>query len=482
MDSWKKSNTLLQCLLFALFLGLAIHKPLSAQNNVGIGTTNPNNKALLDLSVPQPTTEPLGLLLPRLTTTQRVTTLNPGSSEEGMLVYDTNLDSAFLWNGTDWQVLGGSAFLASSNTYTNGLEETAGTVRWGGDLTQSTTLTQDGSEALSFTNAGAGVTEVNLTGTGSFFVQDNGNAAFAVEDDGQVGIGTNFPNVRLHVLNPMGNPDQLHALLENNEPGQQSALSFFTETGGRDASIFLAENNAQTLGFALGEVGNATERNNNAQLLLTQDGRLRIGSNANPDSALDVSGGARISGLSGTGTRFVVAGPDGSLSDSISTIPGDNLGNHAAAQNIELRSNYLSNDGDSEGLTVDNNGAVGINTNSPTDTLTVNGSTGTGSINLGVINHTGPAPISDLDVANKGVVFIESSGGSDTQVLSLSGGTAGQILHFVVKGPKDVDVIDESAGGTQQFQLGSNGSESFSPGAGFSAVCDGTFWYLTTAN
>ena len=38
----------------------------------------------------------------------------------------------------------------------------------------------------------------------------------------------------------------------------------------------------------------------------------------------------------------------------------DNLGNHAAGQNILLNGNWLSNDGGNEGITVNNNGEVGI--------------------------------------------------------------------------------------------------------------------------
>jgi len=50
---------------------------------------------------------------------------------------------------------------------------------------------------------------------------------------------------------------------------------------------------------------------------------------------------------------------------------GDNLGDHKAAQNIELQGNYLSNDGDDEGVYVANNGNVGINTISPSSELHV---------------------------------------------------------------------------------------------------------------
>ncbi|HIB84747.1 MAG TPA: hypothetical protein EYO59_09155, partial [Chromatiaceae bacterium] len=38
---------------------------------------------------------------------------------------------------------------------------------------------------------------------------------------------------------------------------------------------------------------------------------------------------------------------------------GDNLGNHRATENIRLNSNYISNDGDNEGLTIDDAGKVG---------------------------------------------------------------------------------------------------------------------------
>ncbi|MEM6699384.1 MAG: tail fiber domain-containing protein, partial [Bacteroidota bacterium] len=39
---------------------------------------------------------------------------------------------------------------------------------------------------------------------------------------------------------------------------------------------------------------------------------------------------------------------------------GDDLGNHAASQNIQLNNNWLSNDGDNEGIRIDNDGKVGI--------------------------------------------------------------------------------------------------------------------------
>ena len=56
---------------------------------------------------------------------------------------------------------------------------------------------------------------------------------------------------------------------------------------------------------------------------------------------------------------------------------------HQAATNIQLNSNYLSNDGGNEGIRVDNLGNVGIGNNSPTTTLDV---TGTGKFSSSIIN------------------------------------------------------------------------------------------------
>jgi hypothetical protein len=60
----------------------------------------------------------------------------------------------------------------------------------------------------------------------------------------------------------------------------------------------------------------------------------------------------------------------------------DNLGNHTATDNIRLNGNYLSNDGGSEGIRVDNAGNVGIGTNTPAVPLDVNGAANANTLNL----------------------------------------------------------------------------------------------------
>jgi len=47
----------------------------------------------------------------------------------------------------------------------------------------------------------------NLSGTGEFDIQDDGVSAFFVQNDGKVGIGTNAPFHKLHVLQDVSTTD-----------------------------------------------------------------------------------------------------------------------------------------------------------------------------------------------------------------------------------------------------------------------------------
>jgi hypothetical protein len=51
----------------------------------------------------------------------------------------------------------------------------------------------------------------------------------------------------------------------------------------------------------------------------------------------------------------------------------DDLGNHTATQNLKMNDNWISNDGDNEGIYIKTDGSVGIGTNTPGYLLDVNG-------------------------------------------------------------------------------------------------------------
>jgi hypothetical protein len=91
--------------LLVLMIGLACWagQILIAQESIGIGTTSPNQKAILDISS---TTK--GILMPRMNTTQREA-MSLAGPDLGMIVYDTSLDAAMFWNGSSWQYVGKQA-------------------------------------------------------------------------------------------------------------------------------------------------------------------------------------------------------------------------------------------------------------------------------------------------------------------------------------------------------------------------------------
>ncbi len=97
--------------LIVLLVGLFITEFGFAQNNVGIGTTNPSSNAILHL---ENSGSPLGLLLPNVD----FTTLTPLASEEGMMIYDHTRNSIFFWNGSSWDPIV-PGWTLNGNTGTN---------------------------------------------------------------------------------------------------------------------------------------------------------------------------------------------------------------------------------------------------------------------------------------------------------------------------------------------------------------------------
>ncbi len=73
------------------------------------------------------------------------------------------------------------------------------------------------------------------------------------------------------------------------------------------------------------------------------------------------------------GTAGQTLSTDGAGVVSWSNGATDNMGNHTATQNVLLNNNYLSNDGDNEGIVIDNGGNVGVGTATPSSRLHIKG-------------------------------------------------------------------------------------------------------------
>jgi len=83
-------------LLMGIVLLFSVHSAHS-QDNMGIGTANPNPKSILELSASDK-----GFLMPRVTTSQRLS-INPApGADEGLMVYDQTDSLFYYWDATQW--------------------------------------------------------------------------------------------------------------------------------------------------------------------------------------------------------------------------------------------------------------------------------------------------------------------------------------------------------------------------------------------
>lgn len=95
-------NTIL--LLGFLFVGCV--GAMAQNKTLGVGTATPNPNAALHVESP---TNNQGFIMPRLTTTQRLSmALTP--SDMGLMVYDITRTSVYTWDGTTWSEVGDIAY------------------------------------------------------------------------------------------------------------------------------------------------------------------------------------------------------------------------------------------------------------------------------------------------------------------------------------------------------------------------------------
>lgn len=176
-------------------LGLTIGA--NAQNgSVGIGTTTPDTKAILDI-----VSNSKGLLIPRLTLAQRDALLAPLTSSpihNGMLIYNTDSKEFNVWKDNNWVVISGAV----------GPQGPAGSPGLAGPAGPQGAQGPQGPQGLPVNawlmsgNAGTpgnSSTYLGTTDAQPLIVATNGTERMRVTGTGNVGIGTETPNVKLHV-------------------------------------------------------------------------------------------------------------------------------------------------------------------------------------------------------------------------------------------------------------------------------------------
>ncbi len=107
--------------------------------------------------------------------------------------------------------------------------------------------------------------------------------------------------------------------------------------------------------------GDATAAGADTQIQFNTGNALDASSDLTFNDTSDV---LSVNGTVSAATKVNIGSTTGAAAPSYPTLAGDNLGNHTATQNIVLGSNYINGDGDNEGVLVNSNGQLRIETSS----------------------------------------------------------------------------------------------------------------------
>lgn len=119
----------------------------------------------------------------------------------------------------------------------------------------------------------------------------------------------------------------------------------------------------------------------------------------------------------------------------------DGMGNHSASQNVRMNSQWISNDGDSEGIYIAQDGKVGIGAQQSEATLTVGGSIAVKTMTVNVNS----AMLNDLPIGNAGYIRLVGAT-SDFVLTGLSQGADGQMLTILNYSSFQMKIPNDNAG------------------------------------
>jgi hypothetical protein len=297
-------------IIFILALCLAAE---GFSQSIGIGTTTPNNSAILDVSSINK-----GFLFPRMTYVER--TLIP-SPAQGLIVYQTNAvgllypSGIYFFDGSLWKRIartdelgggGGSTgwTIAGDNQYSNlvgnvGIGTSSPTSKFhlvGNMLTESGSITINNPTAiLQLQSAGVNKGFMQLSGNnvrigtnsgnagGKFIIRMNGLEHVTIDSTGYVGIGTTTPETQLQVDGPgyvsyttnglfqIGSVNEINTVFGRNE--------ILARSSGNPTALYLQQNGGKIY------IGGAGESNENPKVHIRDgshasyvtDGQLLIG-------------------------------------------------------------------------------------------------------------------------------------------------------------------------------------------------------------
>ena len=315
-------------LLFQIFesgstkTGLTIN---SQTANVGIGTSNPTsplhvvgNATISSLSGTGSrmiVADSAGLLSSQ-------TISNTIASNGLNKVGDTVIFGGVINRNTDVRILNGNnvnynATAVSTQSFTHSPTDTTnGNITAGSSFGQSFTTTVAGTlSQFRFINVGV---PVNPTTVSYTVYKGNGASGLPVVASGSVVVTSNgFITIPMNSICSVN--DVYTVIVSANQVLRVPHTAYSSYSGG---TIFFAGSAIASIDYTF-DYGVSAFSENSALTITGTNGNVGIGNN-NPTTKLDVVGNAKISSLSGSGNRMVVADASGVLSSQ--TIPTGNVG------------------------------------------------------------------------------------------------------------------------------------------------------------
>ena len=361
------------------------------QAQVGINSTNanPDNSAMLDV-----VSTNKGILIPRMTTTQRNLINTPAN---GLMIYNAT-DSVFnYYNGTAWTDLssGVNNQIADTDNDTKiTVERTTDEDSIRFDIMGSERLVirqnSNGMTLLSLPNsnantflgkdAGANTYLANNTFLGYHSGKNTTNGSFNTFVGAQSGLANSSGtfNVFIGAETGFSNTSGTGNLFLGNTTGYDNTTGgnnlFIGNSAGRFNStgqnnVYLGTlsglmNISGSNNVFLGHTAGQDETGSNKLYIENTNSStpLIYGDFANDTvkvyGTLGIKDAYHFPVVDGTTGQFLKTDGNGQLSWADEN--GDNLGNHTATQNIQLGANRISADGDNEGILISNTGQVGI--------------------------------------------------------------------------------------------------------------------------
>ncbi len=368
-----KRTTLSKKSLWLLWIGL--FSALSSYSQVGIGTTNPNSNATLDItSNPQ---SPGGLLLPRLELNGEADPHPLVLHVEGMTVYNTNtlndVTPGFYYNdGSKWIKIG-AAIPNSKAWSTDGNAETNPSTHFIGTTdNQPLRIKTNNNTRLEIDNQDGQIKSYNYGSatrpTYSWMGMDD-NTGFYSPQFRTLGFSTNGTE-KFRIPNA----DQVHAMQSGT-----SALPFYS--WGNDIGTGMFRQSANTLGFSAGG-GQVFWMNTDGQVLATD---WVSGTSAQtpsyswalyPKTGLFQPAGHAIGFSTNGNERFRIPNRNQvhAMDAGTAAEPFYSWGSHRGNGMYKPGNNQLGfSTGGEERVRIDHLGDVGIGTTSPSQRLHVQG-------------------------------------------------------------------------------------------------------------